>query len=224
MSGTMIAMCKNSGYLSNVFIGLSDGTLLCVDDQSANKFDENGNFLSFNVYERPWYKGAVEAKGLYFTGIEADSYTDKIGIECSAPVYRDGELIGVVGVDLFLDAMSDYVEQSAGSGGFICVVNNNGQVIFAPEDNGLFEVELSDSACDLRSSDNQELADFVTSALESQTGLKTIKIGNKEYYMAGSPMETVGWAVVSVVEKQVTEQPTNTMIAEYDRIKVRSRN
>ena len=42
MSDTMIAMCKNSGYLSNVFIGLSDGTLLCVDDQSANKFDENG--------------------------------------------------------------------------------------------------------------------------------------------------------------------------------------
>ena len=218
MSDTMVAMCKNSGYLSNVFIGLSDGTLLCVDDLSAEKFDENGNLQYFNVSERPWYKGAENAGELYFTGIEADTYTDKIGIECSAPVYRDGELIGVVGVDLFLDAMSEYVEQSSSSGGFICVVNNNGQIIFAPDSNGLFEVELSDSAVDLRSSDNKELADFVTSALKAQTGLKNVTINDKEYYMAGSPMETVGWAVISVIEKQVTEQPTNTLIAEYDRI------
>ena len=218
MSDTMIAMCKNSGYLSNVFIGLSDGTLLCVDDQSANKFDENGNIQYFNVFDRPWYKGAEDSGELYFTGIESDTYTDKIGIECSAPVYSDGELIGVVGVDLFLDAMSDYVEQSISNESFICVVNDNGQMIFAPAGNGLFEVELSNSAADLRSAENQELADFVTSALDAQTGLKTVTIDDKEYYMAGSPMETVGWAVISVIEKRVTEQPTNAMIAEYDRI------
>ena len=109
MGDTMIAMCESSGYMSNCFIGLADGTLLCVDENSASKFDENGNIPAFAVRERPWYTGAVAAGELFFTGIEADTYTDKIGIECAAPIYVDGELIGVVGADLFLNAMVDYV-------------------------------------------------------------------------------------------------------------------
>ncbi|MBQ5417864.1 MAG: SpoIIE family protein phosphatase, partial [Oscillospiraceae bacterium] len=36
--------------------------------------------------------------------------------------------------------------------------------------------------------------------------------------MSGSPMNTVGWAVVSFIEKDITEQPTQLMLSEYDRI------
>ncbi len=218
MSDTMIAMCKNSNYMTNCYIGLADGTVLCVDDNSANKFDKNGNISSFAVRQRPWYTGAVETGKLYFTGIELDTYTDKIGIECSAPVYVDGKLIGVVGADLFLNAMSDYVESSAQSGGFVFVVNNNGHVIFAPTDNGIFTVQTADKAEDLRKSDNKELADFVTKSLKEKTELVTITIDGNDYYIAGSPMNTVGWAVISVVDKEMTEKPANAMIDEFNKI------
>ncbi|MBQ8967437.1 SpoIIE family protein phosphatase [Ruminococcus sp.] len=218
MGSTMIAMCENSDYLSNCFIGLADGTLLCVDDNSANKFDENGNVTTFPVRERPWYTGAVEAGGLYFTGIERDTYTDKVGIECCAPVYVNGELIAVVGADLFLDSMAEYVDQSSANGGFIAVVNNDGQVIFAPENNGLFSVMTSDQAEDLRASENKDLAAFISSALADRTAVETVNVNGKDYYMAGSPMTTVGWAVVAVTEKDITEQPAKMMIDEFDRI------
>ena len=218
MSETMIAMCKQSDYLSNCFIGLSDGTLLCVDDNSASKYDENGELPAFAVTSRPWYTGAAEAGELCFSGIEADTYTDKIGVECSAPIYVDGKLIGVVGADLFLNSMADYVNSASSEGGFISVINNEGKVIFAPEGNGVFTVEMSDKAEDIRQSDNKELADFVSKVLTEQVTLTTVKVGDKDYYMTGSPMATVGWGVVSFIEKDITEQPTKLMMSEYDRI------
>ena len=218
MSETMIAMCEQSDYLDNCFIGLADGTHLCIDDKSANKYDENGNLPYFPVRERPWYVGAVNAGELWFSGIEADTYTDKIGIECAAPVYKDGKLVAVVGADLFLNSMSDYVNSVSGQGGYIAVINNEGKVIFAPEGNGIFTVETSDNAKDIRADENKELAGFVSKALTEQTGLTTVNIGGKEYYMAGSPLKTVGWTVVSFVDKSITEQPAQLMVSEFKSI------
>ena len=218
MSDTMIAMCEGSEYLSNCFIGLADGTVLCVDTNSAGKFDENGNIPAFPVRERPWYTGAAEAGELCFSGIEGDTYTDKIGIECSAPIYKNGELVAVVGADLFLDAMADYVDSASSQGENICVINSEGKVIFVPEGNGIFEVRTSDKAEDLRNNENADLSKFVTAALEGKTGLVTVNVNGKDYYMTGSPIPTVGWTVVSFIEKEITEQPAQMMITEYKRI------
>jgi len=218
MSDTIIAMCEQSEYMSNCFIGLADGTLLCIDDNAGSKFDENGKLTTFQVRERPWYTGAVEAGELCFSGIEMDTYTDKIGIECSAPVYLNGKLVAVIGADLFLNAMEDYVNSASNQGGYICVINNEGKVIFAPEGNGVFNVMTSDEAPDLRSTDNKELSAFISKALSERTGLTTVKISDKDYYMTGSPMATVGWTVISFIEKDITEQPTLLMMSEYDRI------
>lgn len=218
MSDTMIAMCEGSEYLSNCFIGLADGTVLCVDTNSASKFDENGNIPAFPVRERPWYTGAAEAGELCFSGIEGDTYTDKIGIECSAPIYKNGELVAVVGADLFLDAMADYVDSASSQGENICVINSEGKVIFVPEGNGIFEVRTSDKAEDLRNNENADLSKFVTAALEGKTGLVTVNVNGKDYYMTGSPIPTVGWTVVSFIEKEITEQPAQMMITEYKRI------
>ncbi|MCR5167275.1 MAG: SpoIIE family protein phosphatase [Oscillospiraceae bacterium] len=218
MSETMVAICENSRYLDNCFFGLADGTHLCVDDRAADKFDENGKLQPFPVRERPWYIGALEAGGLWLSGVEVDTYTGKIVVECAAPVYAHGKLIGVVGADMFLDSMSEYISKSSENGGYVCVINNDGQVIFAPENNGVFTAELSDKAGDIRNSPDKELADFVSAALSEQTELRIVNVNGKDYYMSGSPMNTVGWAVVSFIEKDITEQPTQLMLSEYDRI------
>ena len=218
MADVMIAMCEESEYLDNCFIGMADGTVLCVDDHSANKFNEDGTLPYFPVRERPWYVGAVEAGDIRFSGAEYDTYTDRICIECSAPVYADGELVAVVGSDLFLDAMDAYVRSSSENGGYICVINDHGQVIFVPENNGVFNMQMSDDAEDLRNSDDKELADFVATALKEQTGLKIVNVGGKEYYMTGAPIPTIGWAAVSFINKDITEMPVQMMMTEYDHI------
>ena len=47
MSDTMIAMLNNSEHMLNLYIGLADGTFLCVDYHPENKLDENGSMPAF---------------------------------------------------------------------------------------------------------------------------------------------------------------------------------
>ena len=218
MTDTMAAMYRASEYKTNVYIGFEDGTHISVDSTSSDKFDENGKLITFPVCDRPWYTKAAETGDVCFTSVISDMYTGTECVSCSAPVYMDGKLIGVVGIDIFLDAVNEYVKSSLSNGSFICIIDGNGKVIFAPDDNGIFTVDVSENAADLRKSENKELADFVTDALREKTGLRTVNIGGSEYYLAATPLSSVDWTVVSVVIKEVTRIPTAQLLDEYDRI------
>ena len=222
MGDAMTATCANTEYMYNCYIGLADGTFYMIDPHPENKYDEDGNIITIPVRQRLWYTQAVERGEVGFSGVVPDTYLGTPCVTCSAPVYAKGKLIGVVAIDLFLTSMDEYVQESSGNGGFICIVNDGGQVIFAPADNGLFTVEMYEKSEDLRQSDNKALAAFMTSALTERTGMQEIEVDGKSYYMTGSPMETAGWAVVTVIEKEVTEAPAQALIAEYDEINDKS--
>ena len=218
MRSPMLAMVRNSDKIAGCYIGLADGTHYGVDDHSANRFDADGNLIPFPVRERPWYRGAVESGELYFTGIERDAFSGSLDITCSAPVVVNGEIVGVVGIDVVLDSMCDFIYTSSGSDSFAFIVNDHGQVIIAPENTAFSEIKTADEAADLRESANAELAQFIRTALEAPTELTLLNINGREYYAAGTPMPTVGWTVISFVDKEATEQPEKAMLTEYDRI------
>ena len=218
MSEIMLAMYRASDKLSGCFVATADGNLLFVNDRAGSYVSEDGEPLTLNVRSRPWYQQAAVAGKLVFTGVETDAYTGTHTLECAAPVYQNGKLVAVVGADIFLTSISDYVDSSTAGGGFLCVVNENGQVLFSPQKEGVFKVAHSTSAQDLRKHENSELAGFVTQALTERTGLQQITVDGTEYYMVGVPMPSVGWAVLSVVEKEITHQPTAAMLAAYQEI------
>ena len=216
MSSAMIAMHRNSDKIDSCYIGLSDGTVLCIDEKSGNKLDENGTPIPFPVRQRPWYRGAIEADGLYFTGIQRDAYSNRIQVTCSVPIRLDGEIVGVAGIDIVLENMIDLTGGDTAQGTYTYVVNDRGEVILGSDGNGAFEV--SDQTTDLHDMGNRKLSQFVDQALRETTDLETITIDKKPYYMVGAPMPTIGWAVISVVDKVITEQPKNLMLSEYNRI------
>lgn len=218
MSEILLARFTASDKLSGCFVGTADGNLLAVSDRSGSCLSADGTPLTLDVRNRPWYRQAVEAGELTFTGVEIDSYTGIVTLECAAPVYCNGKLVAVVGADIFLTSISEYVEDTATEGGFLCVIDENGQMLFSPKQEGVFKVEISDQSGDLRETVNKELADFVTLALQVRTPLTLVEIDGVEYYLMGAPMETLGWAVISVVEKGITHQPTEAMLTQYEKI------
>ncbi len=218
MGQIMLGMYRNSGVLNSCFIATAGGSIVYVDDRAGSYFDEGGNVTNFETRQRPWYTGAAETGGLYFTGIELDSFTNIPGLVCAAPVYENGRLAAVVGADIFLTNIAEYVNQSTRNGGFICLVDENGEILFSPRTEGSFRAVESDQAVSLFNSDNAELADFTRRALSGATELETVTVDGKEYYLCGAPMGTVGWAVISAVEKELSDQPTKAMLAAYDSI------
>ena len=218
MSEVMLAMFESSGKLSSCFVATTDGCILYVDDRSGAYQNEDGSTVCFDVRSRPWYKQAVEERKLIFTGVEADAFTDIAGLVCAAPVYRDGKLVAVVGADIFLTSIRDYVQNTASEGSYLCVINGDGQVLFSPREEGVFKAELSRDADDLRAGENRELAAFVSQALRERTPLTLLEVDGKDCYLVGAPMEALGWTVVTVVEKAVTDQPTQAMLQRYEEI------
>ncbi|MBR2738145.1 MAG: SpoIIE family protein phosphatase [Lachnospiraceae bacterium] len=217
----MMVMMRNSDKIDSIYIGLADGTDLCVDDESANKLDENGDPIPFPVRERPWYTGAVETGDVYFTGVIPDAFSDAVSVTCSAPIVTNGELIGVVGIDILLDRMDDFLNSVSSEGGSVFIINDQHQVLLSSDETGVFAVSTNNTLADLDDLGNLGNADmisFMDQALEETTDLNVIMLGGREYYMAGSPMPTVGWAVIAVVDKELTEQPTAALLAEYDAI------
>ena len=216
MSELMLSLYGNA-EVDSCYVALPEGVMLLVDDHPSSKFDASGELISIPIRERDWYKGAMEKGGLFFTDIVSDLFTGQYCVMCSVPVYLNGEIVAVAGADLFLDNMEAYVNASDASGGFVCIVNEQGHVVFSPRTEGIFQV-MGNDAKDLRTLGNAELAAFINEALVQNTDVKLIETDGTAWYVTGAPIETVGWTVLSLVDKAVTDQPTVMMAARYDDI------
>ena len=204
--------------VDSCYVALPEGVMLLVDNHSGTKFDEEGNIITIPIRERLWYKNAEASGKLRFTDVTTDLFTGEISIMVSLPIMKNGKLAAVVGADLFLNDVSAAVNDTARDGSFICILNQNGHVLFSPETEGIFQVLPADEAVDLRCSDNPELAAFVQDSLKENTELRLIDIDGAQYYVAGAPIQSVDWAVLSIVPKALADQPASAMLDQLDTI------
>ncbi|MBO4509831.1 MAG: SpoIIE family protein phosphatase [Lachnospiraceae bacterium] len=214
----MMCSMYQSANLNSAFISTNDGITIIADDRPSSKYGSDGKPIRIDPTERPWYIGAAEKGDIYFSDIETDSFTGKSGIVCALPVYVNDELAAVVGADLFLDNMEVAVDNSKETSGFLFVVNSDGHIVFSPEKTGIFAVRSIEQATDLRKNENTEFATFIQDALKGNTDVRLINVDGKDYYLCGSSMNTVGWAVISVVDKEVTDSPAKNMEESYKKI------
>ena len=216
LSDMMCSMYKCS-QIDSSFISTADGITVIADESPKNKFDESGKIIGLSPTERSWFKGAEEKGGVFFSDVMTDAFTGKSDIVCAYPVYAKGKLVAVVGVDLFLDSIEYAVSNSKSDGSFIFLVNSNGHVIFSPEKTGLFSVAEPGTENDLRKNENADFAGFVGDSLKGDTDVRVVNVDGKFYYMSGGQMATVGWSVISVVDKELTETPAKMLQESYEK-------
>ena len=213
----MTAVYKDAN-VDSCYVGLPDGVMMLVDNHSASKFDESGAIVPIPITERLWYTGAVASGVLHYTDVTSDLFTGQISIMVSLPVYNGGELVAVVGADLFLNDVSASVNGLARDGSFICIINQNGHVIFSPQTEGVFQVKPEGQAQDLREDNNQAFASFIKDSLQEATDLRLIQVDGQLCYVTGAPIANVGWAVVNVVPKSLADLPAAAMVDKLNSI------
>ena len=215
LSDLMTALYRNAGT-SSVYIAVPEGYMLCVDDKSGARVDEQGNILTIPIRERPWYLGAAQSDSIFFTDVLQDTFTGEIGITCTIPIRQNGRLVAVAAADMFLDQMAEAVANSGDVVHYTCIINNQGHVVFSPQNQGTLRARTAEEAEDLRLSEQKDLAAFVREALNGSTGVQELDMDGDRVYLAGAPVETLGWAVVSLVDKAATERPAVMMQEQFD--------
>ena len=227
MSEMMINLCDTFGA-ENAYIGMPEGIHMAASRNAGGWYQSDGTLQKFDPRQRYWYKEAVEAGKLIFTDVGDDKETGQLCIVCAMPVYgRDGELLAVVGSDFFLTEIQEAVQSVGGDGEFHVITNQNGQVIFSPREEGEFrptgdlhagEKNGGVQALDLRQSENAELAAFVTDAMQGNGSARTVALEDGTYYMAGAPIESLGWTEISVFSQEKANETVQTMLSKYSEI------
>ena len=89
----------------------------------------------FDPRIRPWYIGAVAAKGEHWTDVYIFASSQKPGITASLPIYKGNELQGVCGIDIDLSTFSRFLQsiKIENQGYAYIIENKNGRVIAHPD-------------------------------------------------------------------------------------------
>ena len=198
-----------TGWLDSCIVATPSGLTVITDNKPESKVTDDG-IVQYDARTRAWYIKAVETGSLCYTDVEEDFFTDNIGVVCSCPIYIDGQLAAVVAADLFLNKLEAAFSSMEDENGFVFVINHNGQVIYSPKQYGILKTQVSEDAVDLRAP-GSGLSAFITGVLEGSRETMSVDVEGRDYYMSGSLMPTLGWAVITVESSSVVHEPMDVL-------------
>ena len=198
--------------ISSVYVGTKSGILYKYDSKNLNS--------NYDPCQREWYKDAVN---FYRNGenlpVWQSTYTSKsdskLCITCSkAIVGSNGDILGVVAIDMYLDEINKYIlNNNAGNTGYAFVVDKNSKIIMHPN---YTEENFNDNLENIDESYKNLLCNM---ALNGQ-GIDEAVIDGKNYYVSYNSLKTPGWSIgiASEVDKIIepSEEMKNYINSVYD--------
>jgi len=168
---------------------------------------EAGAAAVYDPRSRPWFKDAVDRKGLVISNPYIYATTGLPGVTVAMPFYAGDTLVGVVAIDILLDSLSQYLKDRPVSRNSISLVaDNDGLIVAHPDtqqalkrDNGnLIRARLTEL-----SDPRPALAVGMRAAQASKTAVNqfTFTHGGEEYVAMFSPFPREfgkAWEVVIV--------------------------
>lgn len=148
----------------------------------------------YDPKSRPWYIGALNMNGFStWSDPYEDATTQKPTITISRAVYNDsGKLEGVMAIDVFLDELSNKVEnfKALHSGNAYIVSGKKGKYnILAHNDTASVYPDILSQS-------------WVHKLDDATTGTFEVEMENVDYFLTYTTNEITGWKTVGLVEKK----------------------
>ena len=152
---------------------------------------------------RPWYTGAAETDGVFWTGVYIFFTDQKPGLTASTR-YRgpDGRL-HVLGADIMLEDLSHFLASlEIGRTGRAIIIDGSGKVIATPKGN---DVVRKDASGDFTTAAVYELGDPALTAAYDRfriegLGRRVIQVQGRRYISAATALASAGdWSMLLVV-------------------------
>ncbi|MEO5350421.1 MAG: hypothetical protein H7836_12345 [Magnetococcus sp. YQC-3] len=155
---------------------------------------------------RPWYEGARQLQGKSWIDVYTweNKFQEKVeyeaGITVSYPVMRQGQLLGVVGIDLVLGAISDFLGQlHVSKQGRVFIFDSAGRVVGIPNQSSLLRTLPNQ-----RSVERLRLHDLHDPAISAAYDALLDHLGAKERIQPG---KTLGQFSAQIIRFAAGEEP-----------------
>ncbi len=146
---------------------------------------------NYDARLRDWYKGTLENKNdVYWTRPYIDAgESGKLLQTVSKPVYKDGRLLGVVGLDIELTKFTEIIQNlSYSKKSEIYLLNANNEVLSSNSESiGFFE---------------KNIKNLMTSDIDGQL----INVDKEKYILCSVPIKINNWKLVAVTQTNLADQ------------------
>ncbi len=159
---------------------------------------------TYDATSRPWYTGAMEKDGIYFTEPYLDQGTTTgLVVSISYPIKDDGKTIGVGAMDMTSDFIQEYFSSyKIGQSGYLFLVTNTGKIVIHPNEEYIYAVATEDSPGNeiLITNLDNDLAKIGENIIEGKAGFDKIKLDGKEKMVLYRPIGDIGWSMGMVMD------------------------
>ncbi|MGN1159111.1 MAG: methyl-accepting chemotaxis protein [Lachnospiraceae bacterium] len=211
------AMQAKVSMLEAIAAGISSGTIIeredvqnyvdsmvAMDSQISavySCYDENITIMSggwqppedFIVTERGWYIGAqANPDEVYISDPYVDEQSGGICITLAKATYRDGQVAGVVGMDMYMDNLVSLIEESYQGNNYVFLTTSDGTILVHPNDQYSLDVDRTPTVQTVNSGRYESFTKDNMS-----TGLFMDYEGGFKFGI-GNTSEVTGWKVISV--------------------------
>jgi methyl-accepting chemotaxis protein len=190
LRNTLIAS-KNAGGFNSVYAGFNDGLMVRWSGRDTTPAD------NYDPRLRPWYKGAQSIQKGGVTKTYIDSATKNLTITIYSPIVKNGQIIGVVGADIFLDKIVSSVLSNSNKDVTVSLVDSKGKTIVAKDSSLIFK--------------HNKLFDSLN--ISANQGFKEVDIGSDSKLVAYQKVSLTGWyLLVEQSKSKAFEEINNELV------------
>ena len=153
---------------------------------------------------REWYTQVMEKQDSAATGAYVSANNDGLLVTVASPVFVDGQIQGIVGLDLKLDTLDKMLaDVKVGNTGYITLYDTNGQILFHP-DSSLIGI----NAADANYSSNMYSA---IANKENNSAMLYTRSGTT-YYGSTNAIDSIGYTMLGVMPEAEFVSYTNAIL------------
>ncbi len=115
----------NNGTISDLYLGLANGELV----DGSGWIPDAG----YDSRQRPWYINGLAANKLSVNDPYLDISSNKYSVPITMPLKdENGKVAGILGEDIYLSTITEYINSIKTAGGFSFLLDRNGNVLAHP--------------------------------------------------------------------------------------------
>lgn len=122
--GDFLGNClEKNPSVFDYYVGFADKSLISGDGWSPSPEE-------YDPTSREWYQEAAASDGVVISSAYVDAQTGRMVVTLSEAIYSDGELIGVMAADIFIDSVTDMAHQALDSDReYAILLDRNGSIL-----------------------------------------------------------------------------------------------
>ena len=178
------------GTIATKFVNRLQGPPITTWKYRDKKFQviktETNTTDTYDPRLRPWYQGALEARGLYVTDLFIFYTGQKPGICVSYPILDSkGSVLGVMGSDIELSGLSTFLKSlRIGKHGLAFIINEKNELVAFPDPNRIIRKQAGDGVLRMVKVEDLEIPSITAAFKKHQTSgasRVTVDIDGQKY-------------------------------------------